>query len=156
MAEAVGLSSAILSLVTTVYSSCRELYNTFDGVRNAPKHIAIISNDLQDFYLVLGTVQALFDDEEFSAGILQYAQSGNLCKVLEDCISVFKDINNIISEYQAHNKDPAIGTWQRLKWTFKESEIKGLRSNLIGCKATLNLAISVANWSVHLTPEDPT
>ena len=145
MAEAIGLSSAILSLVTTAYSSCQKLYSTFDGVRNAPKHIAVISNDLEGFYLVLGTIQALLDDEESSAGIVQYAQSKNLCKVLEDCIVVFKDIEIIISEYQAHSKDPAMRTWQRLKWTFKESEIKNLRSNLSGCKATLNVAISTAN-----------
>ena len=145
MAEVIGLTSAILSLVTTAYSSCQTLYSTFDGVRNAPKHIAVISNDLEDFYLVLGTIQALLDDEEFSAGIVQYAQSQNLCKVLEDCVAVFKNLETIISEYQAHSKDPAIRTWQRLKWTFKESEIKNLRRNLSGCKATLNLAISTAN-----------
>lgn len=145
MAEAIGLTSAILSLVTTAYSSCQKLYSTVDGVRNAPKHIALISNDLEDFYLVLGTIQALLDDEEFSAGIVQHAQSKSLCKVLEDCILVFKGFETIISEYQAHSKDPAISTWQRLKWTFKESEIKNLRRNLSGCKATLNLAISTAN-----------
>ena len=145
MAEAIGLSSAILSLVTTAYSSCQKLYSTFDGVRNAPKHITVISNDLENFYIVLGTVQALLDDEDSSAGMVQYAQSKNLCKVLEDCILIFKDFETIISEYQAHSKDPAIGTWQSLKWTFKESKIKNLRSNLSDCKATLNLAISRVN-----------
>ena len=146
MAEAVGLTSAIVTLVTTAYSSCQELYSTFDGVRNAPKHIAVISNDLQDFYLVLGTIQALLDDEDFSAGIAQHSHTENLCKVLKDCIRVFNELNIIISNYQAHNRDSATGTWQRLKWTFKESEIKTLRSDLMGCKAILNLAISVAIW----------
>lgn len=145
MADAVGLASAIVSLVTTAYSSCQKLYTTFDGVRNAPKHIATISNDLEDFYLVLGTFQALLDDEEFSTGIVQHAQSGNLCNVLKDCLLVFKEFNTIISEYQAQNKNSAIGTWQRLKWKFKESEVKDLRRDLMGCKATLNVAISVAN-----------
>ena len=155
MADAIGLTAAILTLVTTAYSSCQKLYSTFDGIRDAPKHIAVITKDLEDFYLVLGTIQALLDDDEFSAGIVQYAQSKNLCKVLEDCISVFKDFEIIISEYQAHSKDPAFRTWQRLKWTFKESKIKDLRTNLSGCKATLNLAISIANQWVYLTSKDP-
>ncbi len=60
MAETVGLTSAIVSLVTTAYTSCQKLYSTFDGARNAPKHIATISNDLEDFYLVLGTFQSAF------------------------------------------------------------------------------------------------
>ena len=145
MAEALGLTTAIITVVKTAYSSCQELYSAFNGVRNAPKHIATISNDLQDFYLVLGTVQTLLDDEEFSAGIVQQAQSSNLCKVLDDCILVFKDFNAIICEYQAHDNGSATGTWQCLKWIFKESEIKGLQHHLVACKITLNLAISMAN-----------
>ena len=145
MAEAVGLTAAIITVVKTAYSSCQELYRAFDGVRNAPKHIATISNDLQDFYLVLGTMQTLLDDEEFSAGIVRQAQSANLCKVLEDCILVFKDFNTIICEYQAHDKGSATGTWQRLKWAFKESEIQGFQHHLVAYKITLNLAISMAN-----------
>ena len=145
MAEAVGLTSAIVTLVTTAHSSCQELYSKFDGLRNAPKHIVAISSDLQDFYLVLGTIQALLDDEDFAAGLVQHAQSVNLCKVLKDCVAVFREFSTIVSEYQASNKYSAIGTWQRMKWTFKESEIKALRSDLNGCKVTLNLAISVAN-----------
>ena len=98
MAEAIGLSSAILSLVTTAYSSCQKLHSTFNRIRNAPKHIAVISSDLEDFYLVLGRVQTLLDDEELSAGIVQYAQSEDLCKVLKDCVLVFKDFEPIISK----------------------------------------------------------
>ena len=147
-------TSAILGLVTTAYSSCQKLHSTFNEVRNAPKHIAVISKDLEGFYLVLGTIQALLDEQGFSAGIVQYAQSENLCKVLGDCMLVFKDFETIISDYQAHNNDPAIRTWQRLKWTFKKSAIKDLRNNLSDCKATLNLAISTAHQWVFLTLKD--
>ena len=59
MAEAIGVASAIITLVSTAYATCRKLHSNFDGMINAPKHIRIISSDLQDFYLVLGTLQAL-------------------------------------------------------------------------------------------------
>ena len=144
MAEAVGFTSAIVTLVTTAYSSCQELYSTLDGVRNASKHIAAISNDLQDFYSVPGAIQALLDDEELSAGIAHYSHSESLREVLKNCIAVFKELKTIVSDYQAHEKNSAAGTWQHVKWIFKESEIKRLRSDLMGCKTTLNLAISVA------------
>lgn len=104
MAGAVGLTSAIATLVPTAYSSCQKLYSTFDGVRNAPKHMVTISNDLEDFYLVLVTFQELLDDEEFSAGIVQHAQSGNLCNVLKNCPLVFNEFNTIISEYHVHKR----------------------------------------------------
>ena len=144
-AEAVGLAASLNTLVATAYSSCQKLHSTFQGARNAPKHIKALSSDLEDFYLVLGTLQALLDDEEFSPGVIRQATSLNLCKMLENCISVFKSIRVIASEYQIHHKRSEPGTWQRLKWTFKESEIDDFRKDLMGCKATFNMSISVAN-----------
>ena len=144
-AEAVGLASSLSSLVATAYSSCQKLDSTFQGARKAPKHIKALSSDLEDFYLVLGTLQALLDDEEFSTGVTRQATSLNLCNVLENCISVFKSIKVIASEYQTAHKRLEVGTWQRLKWTFRESEIVNFRKDLMGCKATFNMSISVAN-----------
>lgn len=150
-AEAVGLASALASLVATAYSSCQKVDTTFEGARNAPKHIKALSSDLEDFYLVLGTLQALLDDEESSPGVIRQATSLDLCKVLENCIAIFKNIRIVISEYQIHHKRSEPGTWQRLKWTFRESEISGFRRDLTGCKATLNMAISMANLLVPAT-----
>lgn len=145
-AEAVGLASSLTALVATAYSSCQKVDSIFEGARNAPKHIKALSSDLEDFYLVLGTLQALLDDEDISPGVTRQATSLNLCKVLENCISIFKNISVVASEYQIHHKRSEPRTWQRLKWTFKESEIDGFRRDLMGCKATLNMSISVANF----------
>ncbi|KAM0799009.1 hypothetical protein BDR22DRAFT_964252 [Usnea florida] len=144
--EAVGLASSLSSLVATAYSSCQKLDSIFQGARNAPKHIKALSSDLEDFYLVLGTLQALLDDEELSPGVTTQATSLNLCNVLENCISVFKSIKVVASEYQIAHKRSELGTWQRLKWTFRESEIDNFRKDLMGCKATFNMSISVANF----------
>ena len=145
VAEAVGLASSLSSLVATAYSSCQKLNSIFQGARNAPKHIKALSSDLEDFYLVLGTLQALLDDEELSPGVTAQATSLNLCNVLENCISVFKSIKIIASEYQIAQKRAELGIWQRLRWTFKEPEIDNFRKDLMGCKATFNMSISVAN-----------
>ena len=144
-AEALGLASAVNTLVATAYSSCQKVDSIFEGARNAPKHIKALSSDLEDFYLVLGTLQALLDDEDFSPGVIRQAISLNLCKALENCIAIFKNIRIVASEYQIHHKRSEPGTWQRLKWTFKESEISSFRRDLMGCKSTLNMSISLAN-----------
>ena len=150
-AEAVGLASALASLVATAYSSCQKVHSTFQGAQNAPKHIKALSSDLEDFYLVLGTLQALLNDEDSSPGVIRQATSLNLSKVLNSCIAIFKNIRIIASEYQIHHKRSEPGTWQRLKWTFRESEISGFRRDLTGCKATLNMSISMANLLVSAT-----
>ena len=144
-AEAVGLASSLTNLVATAYSSCQKLDSTFEGARNAPKHIKALSSDLEDFYLVLGTLQALIDDDESSSSVIRQASSLNLCNVLENCISIFKNIRIVASEYQIHHKRSEPGAWHRLKWTFREPDIDGFRKDLMGCKATLNTTISVAS-----------
>lgn len=146
-----GLASALNTLVATAYSACQKVDSTFGGARNAPKHIKALSSDLEDFYLVLGTLQALLDDEDFSSGVIRQATSLNLCKVLENCIATFKNIKIVASEYQTHHKSSEPRTWQRLKWTFRESEISDFRRDLMGCKATLNMSISMANLLVPVT-----
>lgn len=70
-AEAVGLASSLIILVATAYSSCQKLDSTFAGARNAPKHIKALSGNWKNFYLVLGTLQALFDEEDSSPGVIR-------------------------------------------------------------------------------------
>ena len=149
MAEAVGFASGVITLVATAYTSCQVTYNAIRSIQDAPKHISILVSDLEDFYLVLGTLQALLNDEETSQGVTQPATSSNLSKVVTDCIAVFNGISCIVNEYQDLSKAPksksASRTWRRVRWTFKEKEIERMKRNLVACKVTLNMAVSVAN-----------
>ena len=144
MAEAIGLASAFITIVATVYISCRDLQSIIDEVANAPKHIQNLSSDLRDFYCVLGSLQSLLDGQESSKNFQEQAISANLQNVLKNCLLIFEDVGAIISQYQANNRQ-STGTWQRLKWHYKEPEIRGFQRDLLGCKTALNLAISMAN-----------
>jgi ABC-type hemin transport system substrate-binding protein len=82
MAEGMDLASAIITLTSAAYASCQILSSTFDEIRNAPKRISALASDLEDLYLVLGTLQALVSDEDTSAGVIQPTSFTNLTKVL--------------------------------------------------------------------------
>ena len=150
MAEVIGLASGIATLIAATYTSCQTLSNTIDGIKSAPKYVGVIGKDLQDFYRILGTLQALLDDGESTAGIVQSATSENLSRVLENSISIFADINKIVSDFSSHGSSTEVKLWRRIRWTFKDKEVGELRRNLTAHKITLNLAISVANLSVFL------
>ena len=152
MAEVIGLASGIATLVAATCTSCQTLSNAIDGIKNAPKHAAIIGNDLKDFYRVLGTLQALLDDEESAAGVVQSATSENLSRVLESSMSIFADINGLIGDFSSRGSSTEVKLWRRVRWTFKEKEVGELRRNLTAHKITLNLAISVANLLVPVCP----
>ena len=148
MAEAIGAASSVITLVITAYQSCKTLYDTLSTLRNAPKHIRYISCDLEDFYLVLGTIQAIADDKDSAQGILQPMTSENLIGVLKNSLVVFSDISAIVNSYTIQGNSVSSSKWQRLKWSFKEKDVEDLRKTLLAHKMTLNMAISVANLSV--------
>ena len=73
--------------------------------------------------------------------------SGQLSQVLRHCVGIFKTTSIILAEYDDRSKSSASPHfWKRMKWTFKEKEIEEARKELVQCKLTLNMAISVANW----------
>lgn len=149
MAEAIALASAVISLGTLAYKSCQGLYDVTSRIKKAPKHIHLLLSDLEDLCLVLDTLQALFNDDEFSVGssesIPRFATFKNLATVLENCLSIFSDIRTIVQDYKSQGTSADFGTWKRLQWTFKEKVIEGYRKDLVTHKMTLNIAISVAN-----------
>lgn len=88
--KAVDLASALAFLVATAYSFCPKVDSAFKGAQNAPKHIKAFSRDVEEFYLVLGTLQALLDDENSSPGIIRQATSLNIFKMLDNCVAILK------------------------------------------------------------------
>lgn len=151
MAEAIGAAASVITLVTTVYQSCKTLHDTLGAIRNAPRHIYYILSDLEDFYRVLGTIQAILDDEDSAQGILQPPSSHNLTKVLKNSLVVFSDISALLKSYSKQGNAVNASTWQRMEWTFKEKDVEDLRKTLLAHKMTLNMAISVANLSVGVS-----
>ena len=71
MAEAIGAASAVITLVATAYASCRKLHDAIKRIRNSPRYLYVLSNDLEDFYLVLGTLQTILDGKESADGRVQ-------------------------------------------------------------------------------------
>ena len=96
-------------------------------------------------YSGLGILQSLLNDQECDSGISEPAISENVSQALNTCLKVFKELSLMVSEYQTPHEKTEVRAWQRAKWTFKEKEIGDVRLNLATCKATLNMAISMAN-----------
>ncbi|KAL6716718.1 hypothetical protein ACLMJK_006286 [Lecanora helva] len=145
MAEATGAASGILALLATAYKSCKELHKVLRGMKNTPRHLHTLSKDLEDFYLVLGSIQAIIDDGQSEWGMLDSAASNSLDAVLRSSIEIFSDINTTLKPCTIKGQSMGLSAWKRLKWSFKEKEIERVRMRLLDNKMTLNMAVSVAN-----------
>ena len=147
MAEPISLAASLITVAITASELCQAVYQTLSTLREVPKQLRHIHSDLGDFYKVLGTLQALLEDEETMGGVVQPMTSINLQNVLNNSVTIFKELAALIKpfEEQGQGGSTALTPWQRVKWVFGEKERLELRKMLIGNKITLNLAISIAN-----------
>lgn len=119
MMAVVGFASAVISLGTLVYTSYQGLYDAINAIKNAPKHIRFLSSDLEDLCLVVDTLQALFNDDEFSVGssasVPQLVTLQNLAIVFKNCLMISSDIRTHVHEHVFRGTSSDIGTWTRFK-----------------------------------------
>jgi len=145
MAEAIGVASSVISLASTAYKTCQTLHNAVDCFRGAHHQILTLSSELEGFYLVLGTLQAVLQDEVSSAAAVEQVMSDGLSRTLKGSMEIFKEITAVIGTFKAPEPKAPPGAWRKAKWTFKEKTIADLRKELLERKMTLNIAICVAN-----------
>ena len=148
MADAIGLASGVLTLVTSAFTSCQTVYKLLKDFIDAPSHIRSLTKDLEDFFQILGTLQALLEDEETAPGVVRPTVTNNLQSVLDNCILVFNDLSVIVQEFKERWHTERTKDWIHLKWSFKHKSIEELSNTLAAHKITLNLAISVASLLV--------
>jgi hypothetical protein len=58
----IAIVAGFSAIVTNVWRVSQHLYELIDGIKNAPRHICAISEVVQGFYIVLGSLQGLLRD----------------------------------------------------------------------------------------------
>ncbi|KAF8847318.1 hypothetical protein BDZ45DRAFT_342749 [Acephala macrosclerotiorum] len=144
--DPLSAASAIAPLVVKAFTLSQQVYTTISQITNAPKHIKAISNDLEDFYIILGTLKGYLEDEDLSQGVLHPSTSNSLGSVLENSVKIFTELNGMVLIYRARGGFGDIGKWRSIKYTFMSAEVESMRAHLAAHKLTLNMAISLANY----------
>ena len=128
MAEAVGLTSGLVALVAITYTTCQSLYNTIRVIHDAPKHIQLISNDLEDFYRTFGVLQSQLNNEVSDELLSEERES--LKKAMENSLSILKATMLLVGSYKCHRPFHIISGWLHPKWSFKKNGFEELRRSL--------------------------
>ena len=148
MAEIVGIASGIVTLVSAAYKTCGTLHKTLEGCRSAHAGIRALASDLEGFYLVLGTLRGVLEDEISSAAAAEAVMSGSVSKVLDQSMELFKEISTLVGTFNCSEHKFAQEVWLKVLWNFQQKKLAAYRSQLMECKLTLNIAIAVANMCV--------
>ncbi len=142
MAEAIGLTASLITLMTVAYTSCKTLHVTYSSIRGAPKQIQRISYDLDQFSYAAEAPSWLLDHEGSIPEAFDASRFVGLEKALLTSLSVFAELRAVLDAFKQSGPTSGMSKRKRLKWTFKEKEIVDLRETLNAQKLNLDLAFS--------------
>ncbi|KAJ9263432.1 hypothetical protein DTO212C5_7617 [Paecilomyces variotii] len=146
--DAIGIISGIMQIVTNVYSVSKGLYEFIEGIKNAPRHVLAIAQDVRGLYLVLGSLQGLLaclHQDSLPSNVLPMLES--LQQPLDHCLFAFRQLQQKIGRYTKPASDGQVRMrkWTAFRWQFTEKEADVWREHLISYKLTLDVAIATAN-----------
>jgi Fungal N-terminal domain of STAND proteins len=94
MADPLSLAVTIVTLVTKALTINKEIHSAVEQISKAPKHIKNLTDDLEDFYYILGCLKGYLEDTEVSTEVLQAAEKINIASVIEN---LYKSSQRLIS-----------------------------------------------------------
>ncbi|KAJ9220449.1 hypothetical protein DTO169C6_7193 [Paecilomyces variotii] len=137
-----------LNLQHGCHSVSKGLYEFIEGIKNAPRHVLAIAQDVRGLYLVLGSLQGLLaclHQDSLPSNVLPMLES--LQQPLDHCLFAFRQLQQKVGRYTKPASDGQVRMrkWTAFRWQFTEKEADVWREHLISYKLTLDVAIATAN-----------
>lgn len=146
MAEALGLAASIIAIATLAYDSSKRLFEILDGIQKAPKAISEPKTDigaLQQLLKSLSSEVEGTDDADLPDRFKKYLEE--LKPSLEGCTNACIQFEEKISKITSHSDEKHTSFRDSVRLQFQEKEILTFRYRLASCKATLNIALTMAH-----------
>lgn len=131
MAEAVSAIAGLVVIGAKIGASLNEFIS---GVRDSPKAICSIRNELYAANAALCQIQASFGDPE--ARLPPKNVQRDIHKIIRSCQDTFEHLQ---AEVQYLKPD----TWSRVVWLTKEKHVLEMLRRIDSHKSSLNLIITV-------------
>ena len=145
MAEAVGLAASIIAIATLAYQSSKTLYDLLDSIRNVPKTLQDLNEDLSAISQLLKSIKSAMEDssdDSFSDGVKKCLEE--VKPALTGCGKTCDEFTEKIGKIMSHSDEKHTSKRDRIKLQFEEKDILAFRYRLGSYKATLNIALSLA------------
>lgn len=144
MAEAIGLASALITLVTFSIQSSSALHQTIKDFNSHKRIVRELKEELEELRGILSSLhQAVLDSKaDFTALKTPLLRCGNACNEFEMVIR--KATEN------SHGPRTSIRDWAKLR--YMGGDITSFKNALASYKATITIALCDANLYVSHLP----
>jgi hypothetical protein len=146
--EALAITNTIgiLSIAVNAFNTCQNAYSLIHSIKNAPKQIRRLTDDVNGLYQVLGLLQNTLVQDNVATSRLPTAMLQDLELLLGACTKLSCEIMTMLNPFVGAGGTARGGTWRNLKWElFKKNDVEVLRTSLETCKLTINITVSSLN-----------
>jgi hypothetical protein len=142
MAELLGVSSALVTLVSLAIGSSVKLYQTVISLQNKERNVRELRDELRDLIAVLQTLQESLESLAIDLTTLE--------RPLTSVHDICKDFRTLIVKCTAHSTEQrtSIRDWLMIRYMGKD--ITGFKTMLAAYKSTINIALADVNMYVVL------
>ncbi|KAF4625539.1 hypothetical protein G7Y89_g12629 [Cudoniella acicularis] len=133
--EVLGTIATVAGLVRTLYSISKDLYQISDVLSSAPSDINDLARDLETFAEEPQLLYTLLDKEKPYADHIHRLTA----KIIGDCATICMKVDRILGKMRSGK------VWARVRWIYKEKEIRKLLARLRDLKLSLMSTLSFMN-----------
>ncbi|PMD44497.1 hypothetical protein L207DRAFT_579437 [Hyaloscypha variabilis F] len=145
--EALAITNTTLSIAVAAFKACQSAYSLVQNIRNAPKQVQRLTNDVHGLYQVLGLLQAALEQDNVANARLPSQMIQDLEALLGTCTKLSRDIIVTLNPFVGLDGTVRGGTWRNLKWEmYKKNNVEVLQQTLETCKLTISMAVSSLNF----------
>ncbi|KAF2451281.1 hypothetical protein P171DRAFT_492553 [Karstenula rhodostoma CBS 690.94] len=139
MGDPLSTISGVLAVTTAAIQSTKFLIDTINGIKDAPKVVKEIGDDLQALKSVLEELFAAMKGPKPPV-----LRRGGVEGALKHCDQYCTAFGQLLSKWSNETTGDKMSLLTRLKVYFGEDKIEGFREKLRDTKLTLNLALGAA------------
>jgi hypothetical protein len=148
MADPLSISAGVIGTLAFALHSARRTISFIDSIRGAPTVIRALSTDLHTLEHVLGTLGELLNHPDFRDNPRRLDFVALLRDPLQLCTATLDSILGRLKPYTWPTGDARTSKWRGFSWFLHEKDIISLQKTLTNHKASLEIAIAVANLYV--------
>ncbi|KAL9580856.1 MAG: hypothetical protein Q9212_004239 [Teloschistes hypoglaucus] len=149
MAEPFSIAAGVVGVAVPALQGLKFLLDDLQKLKDAPKTVRRLEEDVRSVELALSTLQAVEDREWQSLGMTIAEESK---ATISTCTKACDQFRANLQHWTRHSEDGKLALKDRASvGFFKQGQIKAMSAQLGNCKLTVNSVVSIATFSIRHT-----
>lgn len=142
MADPFSIAAGVVGVVVPALHGLMFLLDDLQKLKDAPKTVQRLKEDVRSVEVALSTMQAVEDREWQSLGITVAEESK---ATISTCTNACDQFRVNLQHWTRHSEDGKLAAKDRANvGLFKQGQIKAMSEQLRNCKLTINSVVSIA------------